>query len=163
MRTVSRSVVLCALLLPFAAMAFGKKKVVEPSASGCVENMSVSGSFSSGKTFVVSTDHEGVPYSVVFRKTLAEVNRGPDLMNVNGNERTGYISAENGVKGGGGSTVPLRVMVMRQPDNSVRVEARFSIKGGQMTSEKKVAEGMCKIADAGSIDEAPAAEPSTES
>ena len=51
----------------------------------------------------------------------------------------------------GGSTVPLRTTVRRQDDGSIRVEVRFSIKGGQMTSNKAVGEGMCKIADAASL------------
>jgi hypothetical protein len=138
------------LLMPAAAMAFGKKAPPEPSASGCIENLSVTGGFSSGKTFLASVEHEGVPYPEAFRKTVAAIE-GEGMMNVAPNERTGYIAAENPVKGSGGATVPLRTTVRRQDDGSVRVEVRFSIKGGQMTSNKAVGAGMCKIAEAASV------------
>jgi hypothetical protein len=73
------------------------------------------------------------------------------LVGVSPNEQTGYIAAEQTVRGGGGSTVPLRTTVRRQNDGTIRVEVRFSIKGGQLTSNKAVGEGLCKIADAASL------------
>lgn len=150
MRTGSRYTLLCLLMMPMMAVAAGKKEPPPMSASGCVENVDISGSFSSGKTFVASSDHEGVPYPVVFQKTVAMIE-AEEYLNVSPNATTGYIAADNPVKGGGGSTVPLRVTVRRQNDGTVRVEARFSIKGGQMAPKKAVSEGLCKITDAASM------------
>ena len=148
MRNRIGTVALALLLAPSLAVA-GKKQV-EDSGSGCLQNLAVSGNFSSGKQFLASTDHEGVSYAEAFSKTVAAI-RNEGMVSVSPNEQTGYIAAENPVTGGGGSTVPLRTTVRRQDDGSIRVEVRFSIKGGQMTSNKAVGEGMCKIADAASL------------
>lgn len=147
MRTRMCTVALALMLVPSLALA--KKEVVD-SGSGCLQNLSVAGGFTSGKQFLASTDHEGVSYPVAFAKTVAAIE-AEGMVGVYPNETTGYIAAENPVRGGGGSTVPLRTTVRRQPDGSVRVEVRFSIKGGQMTSNKAVGEGLCKIADAASL------------
>jgi hypothetical protein len=136
------------LLAPSMAFAFGKP--VQDSGSGCLQNLSVAGGFTSGKQFLASTDHEGISYEQAFAKTLAAIE-AEGMVQVLPNQATGYIAAENPVRGGGGSTVPLRTTVRRQGDGSVRVEVRFSIKGGQMTSNKAVGEGLCKIADAASL------------
>ena len=144
------TVAIAVMLVPSWAMA-ARKPVVSDSGSSCLQNVQVSGGYSAGKQFLASQEHEGVSYAEAFRKTLAELQRDGDLINVLPNERTGYIAAENPVRGGGGSTVPLRVTVRRQDDASIRVEVRFSIKGGQLTSNKIVSEGMCKIADAASV------------
>ncbi len=148
MRNRIGTVALALLLAPSLAVA-GKKQV-EDSGSGCLQNLAVSGNFSSGKQFLASTDHEGLSYAEVFRKTVAAIEKG-GMASISPNERTGYIAAENPVRGGGGSTVPLRTTVRRQDDGSVRVEVRFSIKGGQLTSNKAVGEGLCEIADAASL------------
>jgi hypothetical protein len=133
-------------LMPVSAIASDESEAQ----SSCMENFSVSGSFGSGKTFLAAQEHEGVSYPVAFRKTVDAI-RADGQTQVSPNEATGYIAAENPVSGGGGSTVPLRVTVRRQTDGSIRVEARFTIKGGQMTSKKKVAEGLCKIVNAASL------------
>lgn len=133
-------------LLPVPALASDESEAE----SSCMESFSVSGSFGSGKTFLASQEHEGVSYPVAFRKTV-EAIRADGQTQVSPNEATGYIAAENPVSGGGGSTVPLRVTVRRQNDGGIKVEARFTIKGGQTTSKKKVAEGLCKIVNAASL------------
>jgi hypothetical protein len=148
MRTRMCSVALAMALVP--AMAVAARKPVEDSGSGCLQNLSVTGGFSSGKQFLASTDHEGLGYAEVFAKTVAAIE-AEGMVGIYPNERTGYIAAENPVTGGGGATVPLRTTVRRQDDGSVRVEVRFSTKGGQMTSNKAVGAGMCKIADAASL------------
>ncbi|MGX9721218.1 hypothetical protein [Stenotrophomonas acidaminiphila] len=147
MRTLSCTVAMALMLVPALAMA---KKQVQDSGSGCLQNLSVTGGFTSGKQFLASTDHEGVSYAEAFRKTVAAIE-AEEMVAISPNERTGYIAAEQPVRGGGGSTVPLRTTVRRQDDGSIRVEVRFSIKGGQLTSNKAVGEGMCKIADAASL------------
>ena len=147
MRTLSCTVAMALMLVPALAMA---KKPVQDSGSGCLQNLSVTGGFTTGKQFLAATEHEGVSYAEAFRKTVAAIE-AEGMVSVSPNERTGYIAAENPVRGGGGSTVPLRTTVRRQDDGSIRVEVRFSIKGGQMTSNKAVGEGMCKIADAASL------------
>ena len=141
------TMVLALMLVPSLALA---KKEVFDSGSGCLQNLSVAGGFTSGKQFLASTDHEGVSYPVAFAKTVAAIE-AEELVGIYPNETTGYIAAEQPVRGGGGSTVPLRTTVRRQADGSIRVEVRFSIKGGQMTSNKAVGEGLCKIADAASL------------
>lgn len=118
--------------------------------SSCLQNLSVSGGFGAGKVFLVSQDHEGVPYPVAFRKTVAAIE-SDGLLQIAPNERTGYIAAENPVKGSGGATVPLRVTVRRQEDASIRVEARFSTKGGQLAPNKAVGAWLCTFADAASL------------
>ncbi len=147
MRNRMCGMVLVMLLVPGVALA--KKEVVD-SGSGCLQNLSVSGGFTSGKQFLASTDHEDISYAEAFRKTVAAIE-AEGMVGIYPNERTGYIAAENPVTGGGGATVPLRTTVRRQDDGSIRVEVRFSIKGGQMTSNKTVGAGMCKIADAASL------------
>lgn len=133
-------------LMPVSAMAADEAAAE----SSCMDSFTVSGSFGTGKTFVASQEHEGVPYPVAFRKTV-EAIRAEGQTQITPNEATGYIAAENSVSGGGGSTAPLRVTVRRQNDGGIKVEARFTIKGGQMTSKKKVAEGLCKIVNAASL------------
>ncbi|WP_293715443.1 MULTISPECIES: hypothetical protein [unclassified Stenotrophomonas] len=147
MRIRTCSVALMLLLVPTMALA---KKEVFDSGSGCLQNMSVSGGFTTGKQFLVHTDHEGISYADAFAKTVAAIE-AEGMVGVSPNETTGYIAAENPVRGGGGSTVPLRTTVRRQDGGVIRVEVRFSIKGGQLTSNKAVGEGMCKIADAASL------------
>ncbi|MBD9535604.1 MAG: hypothetical protein ACN6RG_11570 [Stenotrophomonas sp.] len=147
MRIRTCSMVLAMMLVPTVAMA--KREVVD-SGSGCLQNLAVSGGFTTGKQFLASTDHEGISYPEAFRKTVAAIE-AEGLVGVSPNEQTGYIAAEQTVRGGGGSTVPLRTTVRRQNDGTIRVEVRFSIKGGQLTSNKAVGEGLCKIADAASL------------
>ena len=147
MRNRICTVALALMLVP--SMALAKKEVVD-SGSGCLQNLQVAGGFTSGKQFLASTDHEGISYADAFRKTVAAIE-AEELVGISPNERTGYIAAEQPVRGGGGSTVPLRTTVRRQDDGSIRVEVRFSIKGGQLTSNKAVGESMCKIADAASL------------
>ena len=55
------------MMVPALAMA---KKQVQDSGSGCLQNLAVSGNFSSGKQFLASTDHEGVSYAEAFSKTI---------------------------------------------------------------------------------------------
>jgi hypothetical protein len=148
MRIRMCAVALAMMLAP--SMAVAAKKPVEDSGSGCLQHLSVTGGFATGKQFLASTDHEGLPYAEVFAKTVAAIE-AEGMVGVYPNERTGYIAAENPVTGGGGTTVPLRTTVRRQDDGSVRVEVRFSTKGGQMTSNKAVGAGLCKIADAASL------------
>ncbi|MCL7714911.1 hypothetical protein [Stenotrophomonas mori] len=137
---------LAATLAPSLALA-ARTPVVD-SGSGCLQNLSVSGGFTTGKQFLASTEHEGVSYADAFRKTVAAIE-AEGMLSISPNEQTGYIAAENPVRGG--TSVPLRTTVRRQDDGGIRVEVRFSIKGGQMTSNKAVGEGLCKIADAASL------------
>jgi hypothetical protein len=52
------------------------------------------------------------------------------MVSVSPNERTGYIAAENPVRGGGGST-PLRTTVRRQDDGSIRVKCASASRAGR--------------------------------
>lgn len=150
MRIGIYGVVLLALLSPQLASA--ARKPAEPaSGSDCIQNVVVSGGFSTGKTYVATQDHEGVSYPVAFRKTVAALEADGDLVMITPNERTGYIAAENPVRGGGGSTVPVRVTVRRQDGDVIRVEVRITTKGGQMSPLKAMSEALCKVADAASL------------
>jgi len=141
--------IMALLLLPASAMAAaGGDDAAE--GSSCLQNLVVSGGFSSGKTFLASQDHEGVSYPVAFNKTL-EAIRNEGMLQISPNETTGYIAAENPIHAGSGATVPLRVTVRRQDDGSIRVEARFTMKGGLLASKKTIGAGLCKIVDAPSL------------
>lgn len=142
-----RCIAAALLLAPALALAAGQEGA---EGSTCLQNLQVSGGFSAGKTYLASQDHEGVSYPVAFRKTVEAIER-EGMSQIAPNERTGYIAAENPIRGGSGASVPLRVTVRRQDDGSIRVEARFTMKGGLMASKKTVGEGLCKIADAASL------------
>ncbi len=134
-------------LVPSMAMA-ARQPAASASGSSCLANLEVAGGFSTGKQYLASQDHEGVSYAEAFAKTVAAIE-AEGMVSISPNERTGYIAGENPVRGGG--SVPLRSTVRRQDDGSIRVEVRFTTKGGQMSSKKAVGEGMCKIADAASM------------
>jgi len=93
MRTLSCTVAMALMLVPALAMA---KKPVQDSGSGCLQNLSVTGGFTTGKQFLAATEHEGVSYAEAFRKTVAAIE-AEGMVSVSPNERTGYIAAENPV------------------------------------------------------------------
>lgn len=106
--------------VPGAALA--KKEGVDPG-SGCLQNLSLSGGFTSGKPFLAWAGPEGISDGEAFRKALAAIE-AEGTAGIHPDERTGYIAAETPVTAGDA----LRATLRRQ--------------GSGMTSSKAVGAGM---------------------
>ena len=111
----------------------------------CADNFVISGSWSSGRTYHTYADHSGVNYDVAFEKATKNIT-DDGLVIVDQSKERGYIRANNPVRGGSGGTAvaPLRVLVIGKP-GAVRIDARFSIAGGQMTSKKAILQHLCAL------------------
>jgi hypothetical protein len=131
-------------LLAVSTSSIAAKVEAEP--TECESNFTYGGSFSSGKTFKTSQQYTGIPYNTVFDK-VADAITADGLSIIDQSKERGYIRANNPVKGGDGGTAvaPLRVLVLGKPDGSVKVDATFSIAGGQMTTKKAIMTHLCQM------------------
>ena len=144
-----------AVLTAAVCLAARAPATAAPTDAACLQNFTVDGSWTSGKTYATEADVAGVAYlPALYRVRDRIVEQGLEVLAVQ--ERNGYIRAANPVKGGqgGGATAPLRVYVKPLDAGGVNVSLQFTIAGGQMAGKKAVMNHMCEIVAAASGPEA---------
>lgn len=82
------------------------------------------------------------------RSRVAQSVATNNYSNVKADKDLGIITAGVAVIMGEGSEAPLNVIVKREGDGLIRVEANFATAGGQSAAKKTVREELCKLVEA---------------
>ncbi|CAH0533147.1 hypothetical protein VST7929_01008 [Vibrio stylophorae] len=130
-------------LLLSGCMSTGSQQVAKNDPRPCAKNLTVEGSFITGRQFkttgFVSGTSKNKAYQKVYKHLAME---GWNI--VNANKEMGIINASQAVSFGEGETAPLNVMVEPQK-GGVDVFVSFAIGGGVSTSKDAVIDAFCKI------------------
>jgi protein-disulfide isomerase-like protein with CxxC motif len=111
----------------------------------CVTNYKTEGDFLSGKQFMTFQDFPRVSAAAAFDSVGAAI-ASSGLQITSTNKDLGIISAVQQVSySSGGKTVPLNAVVRSNTGGGVRVELRFSMSGGLVTSADAVQEKFCTL------------------
>lgn len=114
-----------------------------PTGRACVDNMTIEGSFLTGRTSKTYQDFRNVSKGEAFDRTLAAVaSKGYQIGS--SNKDAGLISASEGVTGSS-KTVPLNVVITNLPDGGVRVQLVFVTTGGLAFSKESLEKEFCDV------------------
>jgi hypothetical protein len=143
------SAVLCvvlALIVQGCAQPIDTKEEKSPAITDnrpCAANFKFDGSFLTGRTFKTSVESP-LPKKTAFSDLVTSIaSRGYAIASTD--KESGLISANNPVRFGKGSTVPLNATIKDIPSGGSHVDLIFHISGGQTVPVDAVKKEFCEI------------------